>query len=256
MSLRVALIDDEQHARENLTMLIEEYCPVLEIVGVAQDVESGLEMISTCTPDVLFLDIRMPSGAEGFELLNRIRHPKFMVVFVTAFKDYAIDAFKVNAVDYILKPIDIDELIATVDRLEKRHQSFQLHKDEAKDYQSNLERLSSEMMLKSKRIAISHAHGVKVIRIEDIVYLQAESNCTRLVFKDGSQYLDTRTLKTYEEELEQHSFFRIHRSYIINLEELEEFMRTDGNQVRLRGGHILPVARSTVQGLLSLMEEL
>ena len=113
MSLRAVLIDDEQHARDNLTMLIEEYCPVLEIVGTAQDVESGLEMISTCVPDVLFLDIRMPSGAEGFELLNRIRSPKFMVVFVTAFKDYAIDAFKVNAVDYILKPIDIDELIAT-----------------------------------------------------------------------------------------------------------------------------------------------
>ncbi len=256
MSLRAALIDDEQHARDNLTMLIEEYCPALEIVGQASDVESGFEMIAKCDPDVIFLDIRMPSGAEGFELLNRIKAPQFMVVFVTAFKDYAIDAFKVNAVDYILKPIDIDELITTVDRLEKRHRSFQMHEKEAKDYQSNLERLSSEMMLKSKRIAISHSQGVKVIRIEDIVYLQAESNCTRLVFKDGSQYLDTRTLKTYEEELEHHSFFRIHRGYIINLEELEEFMRSEGNQVRLRGGHILPVARNSVQNLLSLMEEL
>jgi two-component system LytT family response regulator len=256
MILRAALIDDEQHARENLSMLIEEYCPNLEIVGYANDVKSGLEMIASSNPDVLFLDIRMPSGAEGFELLSRVTAPHFMVVFVTAFKDYAIDAFKVNAVDYILKPIDIDELISTVERLEQRFTSFQLHKEEAQDYQSNLERLSSEMMLKSKRITISHAQGIKVVRIEDILYLQAESNCTRLVFKDGSQYLDTRTLKTYDEELKKHAFYRIHRSFIINVEELEEFVRSDGNQVRLRGGIILPVARSSVQSLLALLGEL
>ena len=253
MSLKAALIDDEQHARENLTMLIEEYCPNLKIVGRASDVASGLEMIESSQPDVLFLDIRMPSGAEGFELLSRIETPNFMVVFVTAFKDYAIDAFKVNAVDYILKPIDIDELIATVERLELMHRSFQLHDNEARLYQSKLEKLSSEMMLKSKRIAISHAHGVKVIRIEDILYLQAESNCTRLIFKDGSQYMDTRTLKVYEEELKGHPFLRIHRSHIVNLEELEEFMRNEGNQVRLRGGHLLPVSRSAVQKLLEIL---
>lgn len=256
MSIRVALIDDEQHARENLSMLLAEYCPAVELVGTAHDLPSGLAMIANVSPQVLFLDIRMPSGAEGFELLTRIPEPDFLVVFVTAFKDYAIDAFKVNAVDYILKPIDIDELITTVERLEARLLDFEEHTEEAHAYRSNLERLSSEMVLRSKRLTVSHAQGVKVIRTEDILYLQAESNCTRIVFKDGTQFMDTRTLKTYEEELSAQPFARIHRSYIINMEELEEFLRSEGNQVLLRGGVRLPVARSAVQDLLDLLEGL
>lgn len=256
MGLKAILIDDEVHARENLRILLNEYCPKIEIIGEGQDVESGLAAINSESPDVVFLDIRMPSGSEGFELLRQIGSPEFMVVFVTAFKDYAIDAFKVNAVDYILKPIDIDELILTVERLEERHASFKEKSGEAKAYQSNLEKLSMEMIRRSKRISISHTHGIKLARIEEILFLQAEGNCTRLTFKDGTQYLDTRTLKTYEEELAGHPFIRLHRSYMVNLEELEEFLRSEGNQVKLSSGHLIPVARNEVQGLIERMEKL
>ncbi len=256
MGLRAILIDDEQHARENLKLLLNEFCPSVEIVGEGEGIASGLQAIRANSPDVVFLDIRMPSGSEGFELLRQVESPDFMVVFVTAFKDYAIDAFKVNAVDYILKPIDIDELVLTIERLEDRHHSFKEHTEEALAYRNNLEQLSNEMILKSQRISISHAQGVKLIRIEEILFLQAEGNCTRLVFKDGSQYLDTRTMKVYEGELKGHPFFRVHRSYIINLEEMEELLRSEGNQVKMSKGHLIPVSRNALANLLEQMENL
>ena len=256
MGLKAVIIDDEFHARENLKLLIDEFCPRLQVVGQGSDVASGLETIDKEDPDVVFLDIRMPSGAEGFELLRSIGSPKFMVVFVTAFKDYAIDAFKVNAVDYILKPIDIDELVRTTQRLQERWASFQSHRTKAKAYTDKLERLSEEMVKRSERITITHQKGVKLVRIDEIVLLKAENNCTRLSFKDGSQFLDTRTLKHYDKELSGRSFFRVHRSYLINLDELEELSRTEGNQAVLSNGFRVPVARGALQGLLARMKEM
>jgi two-component system LytT family response regulator len=256
MHLNVGIIDDEQHARENLRMLIEEYCPSLKVVGTAADVASGLLMIDEVDPEIVFLDIRMPSGSEGFELLRQRGEREFLVVFVTAFKDYAIDAFKVNAVDYLLKPIDIDELVQTVERLAARMQGLNADKGSAEAYSQDLMRLSEEMLVRAKRISIHHQQGVKLIRTDDISFLQAEGNCTRLVFNDGSQYLDTRTLKVYEALLDKLQFMRVHRSNIINLNELEEFVRKDGNFVKLRSGHSVPVARNTVAELLSRMESL
>ncbi|NNK81068.1 MAG: response regulator transcription factor [Flavobacteriales bacterium] len=256
MRLKAVIIDDEFHARENLRLLIEEYCPSMDVMGEGSDISSGLEAINKYEPDVVFLDIRMPSGSEGFELLKELDRPSFMVVFVTAFKDYAIDAFKVNAVDYILKPIDIDELVATAERLEERHKNFKQYREKAELYREKLERLSIEMTSGSQKLTISHASGIKVINIKDIVALKAEGNCSRLIFKDGSHYLDTRTLKYYQTVLEDQGFFRIHRSYLINLKELDELTRNEGNNVVMSNGTRFPVARSAMSGLLAIMDKL
>ncbi|NNC82208.1 MAG: response regulator transcription factor [Flavobacteriales bacterium] len=254
MQLRAVIIDDELHARENLALLIESYCPSINVVASGQDVMSGKKVIDESDPDVVFLDIRMPSGAEGFELLNLIDDPGFMVVFVTAFKDYAIDAFKVNAVDYILKPIDIDELIQTVSRLEKRYASFKDREDKALDYRERIERLSKELLQRADRLAISHATGIRMVRPEEIIYLRAEGNCVNIHFKDGSSYLDTRTLKTYEEDLLPQSFFRCHRSFMVNLDELEAFDRQEGNHVIMSNGSRIPVSKSQLSDLLRTLK--
>ena len=117
MSLKAIIVDDEELARKNLAMLLEEYCPQVEIIGDADNIVTAEEKITSLQPDVVFLDIRMPSGAEGFELLEKIENRNFLVVFVTAFKDYALRAFNANAIHYVLKPIDVDDLTQAMEKV-------------------------------------------------------------------------------------------------------------------------------------------
>ena len=254
--MKALIIDDEFHARENLKMLLEEYCPYIEVCGQARDLKTGLEAIDQFKPDVIFLDIRMPSGSEGFELLDQCPEPDFLVVFVTAFKDYAIDAFKVNAVDYLLKPIDVEELEAAGIRLKKRHESLKGNPLDLKQYQENVKTLSRDMLGRNQRLAIHHQSGIKLLKPEEILYLSAEGNCTSIHFIDGSQYLDTRTLKSFEERLDSNSFMRVHRSFIINMLELNEFSREEGNHALMSTGIKVPVSRNIAPYLVERMRKL
>ncbi len=244
MPMKAVIIDDEYHARENLKMLIAEYCPEIHVVGEGKDKASGLKAIQEHRPDVVFLDIRMPSGAEGFEMLEECLERDFLVVFVTAFKDYAIEAFKVNAVDYLLKPIDVDELEQTGHRLSQRWSQMAKDPKELTRYSENLRTLSQDILGKNLRLALYHQHGIKLVKPEDILYLSADGSCTRLHFKDGQDYMDSRTLKTFEERLDVALFMRVHRSFIINLHELTEFIREDGSQAILSHTIRIPVSRS------------
>ncbi|MFI5204834.1 MAG: LytR/AlgR family response regulator transcription factor [Flavobacteriales bacterium] len=244
--LKAVIVDDEEPARENLAMLLEEYCPGVQIVGKAERIEQAKKIIAETSPDVVFLDIRMPSGTEGFELLDELNDRNFMVVFVTAFKDYAIRAFNANAVHYVLKPIDIDDLQLAVDKVREQHGQLKQQPDLYVEYVDTLKSISQSLSHNtySPRITIHHTKGIKIIDDHDILYLEADGNCTQLFFTDGTRYMDTRTLSVYENLLNPQKFYRIHKSYIVNLQYVKEYINDNGYFVLLKNNVKVPVSRS------------
>ncbi len=249
--LRAVIVDDEELARENLRMMLADECPQVTVVGVADGPAAARERIAGLRPDLLFLDIRMPSGHEGLDLLEGLEEPDLLVVFVTAFKDYAVQAFHANAVDYILKPIDPDELRGSVAKAAKRLQGMRGTAGAARQYHDELKgtaRLIKEQG--GQRLAVDHAKGFKLFEPHTIARLEADGNCTVLHFTDGSRYLDTRTLKVYEDMLDALQFVRVHRSHLINVAHLREYLREEGHWAVMRDGARVPIARERVQAFL------
>ncbi len=256
MKLRALIVDDEEFARKNLSILLNDFCPEIEVIGEASGNTDAKKIIETEHPDVIFLDIRMPSGAEGFELLNEVENKDFLVVVVTAFKDYAIRAFNASAVYYLLKPIDIDELKLSVQKLIETKSKYTDNPESFTAYFDSLKDLSSNLLKNkvSSRIAISHTKGLKIIEDDDITHLEASGNCTTIYFKDGSRYLDTRTLKVYENILNPDKFARVHKSHIINLDILKEYVNEDGHTAVLEGNIRVPVARNRVTEFVRMLK--
>jgi two-component system LytT family response regulator len=256
MSLKAIIIDDEEFARKNLQILLEEHCQDVEVVADADGKTEALEKIREFQPDVLFLDIRMPSGSEGFELLEEIDNMNILVVFVTAFKDYAIRAFNANAVYYLLKPIDIDELKIAVEKLIESKKIFSENPENYTTYFRSLKNLS-DTFLRNKpnnRIAISHTKGLKIVEDDTIINLEASGNCTMLHFSDGTRYLDTRTLKIYENLLDPGKFSRIHKSHIINLNYMTDYINEDGHFAVLKNNERIPIARNRVSDFVKSLK--
>jgi two-component system LytT family response regulator len=258
MKLKAIIVDDEELARKNLGMLIDEYCPSVEVIGDAGNIIDAKEKIESLNPDIVFLDIRMPSGSEGFDLLESIEQRNFLVIFVTAFKDYALRAFQANAIHYVLKPIDIEDLIDAVDRVGQSRIAFKENPDNFDTYFESIKNLSSSMESEGygNKVAISHTKGIKLVHIDDIMYLEASGNCTVLYFSDGTRYLDTRTLKIYEGILNPSVFYRVHKSHIINLDYLKEYLNEDGHFAVLKNGKLLAVARNRVSTFVKTLKAL
>jgi two-component system, LytTR family, response regulator len=255
--LRALVIDDEEYARKNLIMMLDDFCPEIEVIGEASGKEQAKALITASKPDVIFLDIRMPSGAEGFELLEEVEEKNFLVVFVTAFKDYAIRAFNASAVYYLLKPIDIDDLRIGVEKLVEANTIFAQDPENYVTYFRSLRNLSDQLLRNkpNNRIAISHTKGLKIVEDNTISHLEASGNCTTIYFNDGTRYLDTRTLKIYENILNPAKFFRVHKSHIINLNNLAEYVNDDGHFAVLKAGLRIPVARNRVTDFVKMLKE-
>lgn len=258
MKLKALVVDDEDLARKNLTMLLHEYCDDVDVVGDAGNITTAKEKIEELKPDVVFLDIRMPSGSEGFDLLDSIEDRNFFVVFVTAFKDYALRAFNANAIHYVLKPVDIDDLIRAVDKVKEAKLSFSDNPENFDTYFESIKNLSHSLETEGfgTKVAISHTKGIKLIEIKDIMYLEASGNCTILYFSDGTRYLDTRTLKIYEGILNPAIFYRIHKSHIVNMNYLKEYLNEDGHFAILKNGKLLSVARNRVSSFVKTLKSL
>lgn len=256
--LNAIIIDDEHHARENLQMLLEEFCPEISVVGGADGVISGRKMIEQLQPDVVYLDIRMPSGSEGFDLLNSLPEKNFQVVFVTAFKDYAIKALNANALHYVLKPIDIEELLKATKKLLEYKKSFSANSENKKSYQQSLENLKGEILKanEERKITLFHSRGFKIVKEKNIMYLEADNNCTHLYFNDGTSYLDSKTIKVFEDMLSAQKFLRIHKSHIINLDFLKGYDNQQGNLVFLENGKQLTVSRARLSMLIDRVKNL
>ncbi len=254
--MRALIVDDEEYARANLAMMLEDYCPEIEVVGEASGKEQAKKLIESIKPDVVFLDIRMPSGAEGFELLDEVENRNFLVVFVTAFKDYAIRAFNASAVYYLLKPIDIDDLCLASEKLLEARKIFTQDPENYVTYFRSLDQLSDQLLRNkpNNRIAISHSKGLKIVEDETISHLEASGNCTMIYFEDGTRYLDTRTLKIYESILNPQKFFRVHKSHIIAMNRIAEYLTDDGHFAVLKSGTKVPVARNRVSEFIKYLK--
>jgi two-component system LytT family response regulator len=252
------IVDDEELARENLQMLLNEYCPEVEIVGKGGNVEEARSLIDSKKPEALFLDIRMPSGEEGLELLEDVKTKNFQIVFVTAFKDYAVKAFNVNSIHYILKPIDIDDLKEAVSKLIEYKELFQQDSSNLETYLESIKNFSENIHYQneSSKITISHSKGIKIIDDNNILYLEGDGNCTNIYFNDGTSFFDTRTLKVYDGILNEKKFHRIHKKYIINLTYLTDYLHEDGYFAKMQTGKLLPVARARVSQFIKTIKSL
>lgn len=257
MKLRALIVDDEIHARENLKYLLQNYCPEIEVVGAAGNQKSALESVTALNPQVIFLDICMPSGTEGFDFLDAIPDKKFQVVFVTAFKDYAIRALNANAIHYLLKPVDVDDLKVAVKKLVSTSQLFAESQDQLRNYIKSLENLTKTPPSGNvpARITINHAKGFKIVDPADFIYLEGEGNYTSIYFTDGSKYVDTRPIGVYEDILDPKLFFRVHKSHMINVLMVKEFLNDDGHYVVLKNDVRLAVSRLRVPQFLEIFRQ-
>ena len=239
MKLKTIIVDDENNARENLKMLLEDYCPEVEVVALAESGNKAKELIDLYDPKLLFLDIKMP-GEDGFTFLSSLSKRNFSVVFVTAHNQFALKAFKANAVDYIEKPVDIDDLKNAVNKV------VALRKEGQHGSETGVQRLLDGLVsIKTPgTVAIPTSDGFIMARMEDIVYLEADENYTTLHLAGGKKYLSCGSIKRYEDILEKNMFFRTHRSFIVNVAyHLKEFSRKEGNMVIMSNGAKIPVSR-------------
>ena len=246
MTLKALIVDDEFNARNNLKILIDEFCPELKIIGLAESAAEARIIIEKEKPDVVFLDIAMPKE-DGFSLLKSYVDRTFSVVFTTAYNEYALKAFKENAIDYLEKPISIDDLQKAVRKVMKVHGSNE------QITPAELSELVDEAMEdKNDRISVPTRDGYVIIRNTDIVHLEASDNYTMIYLIDGSRHLSSKNIKVYEENLNQEVFFRTHKSHIINVEHhLKEFSRSEGNMAVLTNGINVPIARRKMSNFLS-----
>lgn len=241
--IRTIIIDDEERGRQTLKVQISKYCPELEIVGEASGVQAGLEIIRHEKPDAVFLDIQMQDGT-GFDLLEKIPIVNFAVVFATAYDQYAIQAFKFSATDYLLKPIDPDQLIKAVAKLQSELNSQSLNK--------KLEALFSNRN-NFEKIALPTFDGIILVKIKEIIRCQSESNYTTLFLPKGDKIVVTKTLKDFDEMLTPLGFFRIHQSHLINMAFVNKYIKGDGGSVKMDDGTVLEVARRRKDTFLDLL---
>lgn len=250
--LRALVVDDEFHARDNLSLLIGEFCPELKVVGQAGSIKEAKTAIHELEPEVVFLDIRMPSGAEGFDLIDSIDNPRFQVVFVTAFKDYAVRAFQANAVHYILKPIDIEDLRNAVEKLVQYQENFNADEGAFLTYQKAVKEvphLAGQKQL--TKLTLHHQHGFKICEIHSIIRMESVRNYTMIHFEDGQEYFDAKTLKVFEDLLRESAFCRVHKSHLLNLNHLEEYNSKEGHFAVMSNGDEIPISRGKLGEFLT-----
>lgn len=242
---KAIIIDDEINAIEVLQHLIKRYCPQIEIVATTCDSEQGEELIRKHVPQLLFLDIEMPKQ-NGFQLLEKVDDLDFNVVFTTAYDQYALRAFRFSALDYIMKPIGVNELIAVVERLDR---SSKLQATQLNMLKENL-LMRTEM---PERIALPHLKGYIFQDVSKIIYCEANNTYTRFYIEGRAPMLISKPLGELEEILTIGYFFRIHRQYLVNVKKIVELLRTEGGAVIMDNGDKLPIARNRKQELIDAL---
>jgi len=233
--LTAIIVDDELKGRIALKQKLQDYCPMVEILGEASDGAEGITLIEKLKPQILFLDIEMPR-MDGFEMLRQIDNKDFHIIFTTAYDQYAIKAIKYAAFDYLLKPVDIEELKAAVDKAHQR--TTQLTSKKLETLEHNLQSLQT-----LNKLAIPTLEGYLFFDISHIIHLEAQSNYTAIYFTDYPKLIASRTLKDFEDLLPSEIFFRPHHSHIINLNYIKRYIKGDGGQIEMQNGNFVTVAR-------------
>ncbi|MEO1517911.1 MAG: LytTR family DNA-binding domain-containing protein [Bacteroidota bacterium] len=242
--IQALIVDDELDSRETLAAYLQKYCKSVKVVGTATNIVEAQEAIERLHPQLVFLDIEMPYG-NAFDLLERLGDIQFETIFITAFSQYAIQALNLSAAHYLLKPIDIDGLILAVDKVKDR-----LASQQEQNHTSILLQNISSLNHQHQKIVLPLINGFKVRRVKEVIYCEAEDNFTRFHFTDGNKSLICRKLKFYEELLDPLGFYRIHRSTMVNLEYVQQYIKGKGGQVIMNNREELEVAQSRKKGFL------
>ncbi|MEO6882667.1 MAG: LytTR family DNA-binding domain-containing protein [Bacteroidia bacterium] len=233
--MHALIVDDEDLGRSALAHLIKKHCPEITSIVEAKSVKESLEILKKTHVDVVFLDIEMPGGS-GFSLLEKLENYTFSVIFTTAYNQYAIRAFKFSAVDYLLKPIDADELKNAIKKIEKKTDSKQLN--ESVKYLLN----TYNLPIVSK-IALPTQIGLEFIEIKNIIRCEADGKYTICILTSGKKIISTRSLKDFEELLVPNNFFRIHHAHLVNLEHIKNYFKGDGGYIVMSNGDNVTISK-------------
>jgi two-component system, LytTR family, response regulator len=248
------LIDDDQNLRSGMKQLLSRYAPEFKIIGEADSVANGVEVIDQLQPQVVFLDIQMNDGT-GFDILEQLalKNGKITshIVFITAHEQYAIKAFRFSALDFLLKPVDPDELQKVIEKIK----NIVVKNDDYAHIDLLLENIRKKVD-NFKRIALSNSHGMHLFEVSDIIRCESEDNYTKFYIKNNKPILISKTLKEYEELLTDHGFVRIHQSHLINLAFLKSYIKKDGGYVVMADNSNLPISQRKREQLQELLKTL
>ena len=247
--IRCVIVEDEEMARKVLKSLLAQYCPDVMVCAEADDITSGQEVIEAFRPDLVFLDIEMPGGS-GFKLLSNIKDIDFEVVFITAYEQFAIKAIRHDALDYLLKPVDPKELVAAVEKVKDAK-----YKKTLKKQYDNLLRNIDPDQLVVKKISISTSDKIHLIEVDDIIRCESDNYYTNIYFKDGTNLLVSKTLKEMEQKLEEYDFVRTHKSHLVNMRCIMNFIK-DEMMVLLTDGTKVPVSKRKKERILEVINSL
>lgn len=247
--LKVIIIDDEPDAVQAISLIMHEYCSFAHVIGTAGSINEGREKINALQPDIVILDIEMPRGS-GFDLLESLPQRNFEVIFITAYNHYAIKAFKYSAIDYILKPIDIDEFIAALEKA--RHRVGTPGSFESR-YISLTDNMRGSYPTK---IALTTLDNMEFINVCDIIHIEANGSYCKVFISDQSNIMVSKSMKEFQDILEPEVFFRSHNSHIININHVKRFWFRDGGYLELNNGVNVPISRRKKDEFMKQMNRL
>jgi two-component system LytT family response regulator len=248
--IRSIIIDDESLGRQSIKTALEKNCPEVVIVALCENAKQGIDAIKDLKPDLIFLDIQMP-GMSGFDLLQHLAPVTFEVIFVTSYDQYAVKAFKFSALDYLLKPLDTDELIQAVNKVK--------HKADAINITHRFESLMNNIHFKTgkiEKVAIPTHDGIDFFNTDDIIYCQAEGSYTTLFMLGNRKEIVARTLKDFENLLGSSGFCRVHNSSLINLKHVQKYIKGEGGYVILAEGHHADISRRKKDEFLNILHKI
>jgi two-component system LytT family response regulator len=245
MAVKLLIIDDENKTRNLLSNLLESLQLNIEISTAGEDVKSGIKAVQNFSPDIVLLDVQMPDGT-GFDFLDLIPDRNFAVIFVTAHQEYAIQAIKAKAMDYILKPVDIDELSQALSNAAKSKGLTLTPKVVEKN---------GETKVNNGKVILRTHDSIFMVQLNELVRCEADGNYTTFYLENGKKITTSKTLKEYKDILNQKGFYKCHRSHIINLSFFDRFEKNNGGFIILRGNHEVPLARSCKEEFFQLLEE-
>ncbi len=250
MSLRAVIVEDEKHSRETLKSLLIEFCVDIEVVAMASSVDEAVSMIKSLKPDVVFLDIELQTGT-GFDVLDQVFLLNFEVIFTTAFEQYAIKAVKFSSLDYLLKPIDLEELQKAIGKARiKKNQ--EVYKKQLETLMLNLKQQKPKL----NKICLATSDGFEFINVNDIIYCKAEGSYTAFILKKSEKLLVSKHLKEYENLLLEQDFMRVHNSFLINLKEVKKYIKSDGGYIIMNNNDTVSISRSKKDDFIDVISTL
>lgn len=248
--IKTIVIDDEVKARETILNMLSAYCPEIEVIATAGSVKEGVEVLHKTNPDLLLLDIKMADGT-GFDLLQKLDKVDFCLVFITAFEEFAIKAIKFSAIDYILKPLDPDELVDAVKKASSfiRKENMALRLDALYE---NLDMINTGQ----KKIVLKTTDSVHIVKLNEIIRCESEKNYTHFFTVDNEKITVAKTLKEFNELLADFNFFRVHQSHLINLDHVKRFEKQNGGSLIMDDDSEVPVSFRKKDELMKIFKSL